>query len=49
MERSDSLMSEADEQEKLELFVSCRNLEDLDVISVTDSYLVVKIQELNQP
>ena len=49
MERADSLMSEAEEREKLELFISCRNLDDLDFITVTDSYLVVKLVENNQP
>lgn len=42
-------MSEGDEQEKLELFVSCRNLDDLDFITVTDSFLVVKLKEYNRP
>ena len=49
MERSDSLMSEGEEQEKLELFISCRNLDDLDFITVTDSYLVVSLLEHNRP
>lgn len=43
-----SLTSE-DESEKLELFFGCRNLADLDLISVTDSFLVIKLQEPNKP
>lgn len=42
-------MSESEEKERLELFVSCRNLDDLDYITVTDSFLVVKLQEYGQP
>lgn len=42
-------MSEGDEKEKLELFISCRNLDDLDFITVTDSFLVVKLIEHGQP
>lgn len=38
-----------DEYEKLELFVSCRNLADLDIITTTDSFLVVRILEPNKP
>lgn len=49
MERQDSLMSEAEEKERIELFISCRNLDDLDFITVTDSFLVVKLLEQGQP
>jgi hypothetical protein len=38
-------MSDAEESEKLELFISCRNLANLDVITTTDSYLVIKLIE----
>ena len=41
--RADSLMSD-EESEKLEITASCRNLADLDFLTVTDSFLVVKIQ-----
>lgn len=37
-------MTSDEASEKLELFFSCKNLADLDFITVTDSYLVVKIQ-----
>ena len=40
-------MSDND-SEKIELFFSCRNLADLDFISVTDSFLVIKMQEANK-
>lgn len=43
MERQDSMMSEAEEKERIEIFISCRNLDDLDFITVTDSFLVVKL------
>lgn len=33
----------------MELFVSCRNLDDLDFITVTDSFLVVKLLEHQKP
>lgn len=49
MERQDSMMSEAEEKERIEIFISCRNLDDLDFITVTDSFLVVKLIENNQP
>jgi hypothetical protein len=42
-------MSEGDEKERIEIFVSCRNLDDLDFITVTDSFLIVKLIENNQP
>ena len=46
MNRFDSL---ADENSyKLELFFCCRNLKDLDFITVTDSFLIVKLQEQNK-
>lgn len=41
--RQSSLMSD-EESQKLELFFSCRNLADLDFITVTDSFLVIKLQ-----
>lgn len=47
-ERSASLMSQND-SEKVEFFMSCRNLRDVDTVTVTDSYLVVKIRHQNQP
>ena len=43
------MMSEAEEKERIEIFISCRNLDDLDFITVTDSFLVVKLIENNQP
>ena len=42
-------MSEGDDKERIEIFVSCRNLDDLDFITVTDSFLIVKLVENNQP
>ena len=47
MNRYDSLMSD-ESSYKLEFFFSCRNLADLDFITVTDSFLVVKMQEQNK-
>lgn len=46
--REGSLMSDED-SEKLELFVSCRKLADLDFITVTDSFLIVRMMEPNKP
>ena len=42
-------MSEGDDKERIQIFVSCRNLDDLDFITVTDSFLIVKLVENNQP
>ena len=42
-------MSEGDDKERIQIFVSCRNLDDLDFITVTDSFLIVKLIENNQP
>lgn len=47
-DRTGSLLSD-DESEKLELFVSCRKLADLDFITVTDSFLIVRMMEPNKP
>ncbi len=41
------MMSEGDDKERIQIFVSCRNL-NLDFISVIDSFLVVKLVENNQ-
>lgn len=49
MNRQLTGMTSDQASEKLELFFSCRNLADLDIITVTDSFLVVKLQELNKP
>jgi hypothetical protein len=49
MNRQMTTMTSDDASEKLELFISCRNLADLDFITVTDSFLVVKLQEVNNP
>lgn len=45
--RSASLMSQND-SERVEFFMSCRNLRDVDTITVTDSFLVVKMRQTNQ-
>ena len=42
-QRQGTSLTSEDESEKLELFVSCRNLADLDLISTTDSFLVIKL------
>ncbi len=42
-DRADSLTSN-DESEKVEIFFSARKLADLDVVSVTDSFLKVYLQ-----
>lgn len=47
-EKVDSMLSD-DESEKLELFISCRNLADLDFLTVTDSFLIVRMMEPNKP
>ena len=48
MDRVNSLTSD-DSSSHLELFFSCRNLADLDIITVTDSFLIVKLSEPNKP
>ena len=40
VDRNDSLLSEQ-ESEKVEIFFCARDLADLDLLSVTDSFLVV--------
>ena len=42
-------MTSDDASEKLELFFAARNLADLDIISTTDSFLVIKMSETNKP
>ena len=46
-ERKQSLTSEAD-FEQVEIYFSARKLADLDIVTVTDSYLVVYLQETNK-
>lgn len=46
VDRNDSLLSEQ-ESEKVEIFFCARDLADLDLLSVTDSFLVVYKQEPN--
>lgn len=46
-ERKESLMSDAD-SEQIELYFSARNLADLDLVTVTDSFLVVYLIEPNK-
>lgn len=41
-------MSDAD-SEKVEIYFGARNLADLDIISVTDSFLRVYLKETNKP
>ena len=41
-------MSDA-ESEQIELYFSARNLADLDLVTVTDSFLVVYLAEPNKP
>lgn len=48
IDRKDSLMSD-NESEKIQIFFSARNLADLDIVSVTDSYLIVYKQQPNKP
>ncbi len=43
-ERTNSLQSQG-ETERLEFFFSCRNLDDVDTVTVTDPFLVVKMKE----
>lgn len=47
--RQGTSMTSDDDSEKLELFIGARNLTDLDLISVTDSFLVIKLSEPNKP
>lgn len=42
-------MTSDEASEKLELFISARNLADLDFITVTDSFLVITLKEPNKP
>lgn len=46
--RVDSMTSD-DQSEKLELFVCCRKLADLDFLTVTDSFLIIRMKEPNKP
>ena len=41
-------MSDAD-SEQVQIYFSARKLADLDIVTVTDSFLVVYLQQLNKP
>jgi hypothetical protein len=45
MDRALSSTTSDEASEKLELFIGCRDLVDLDIITVTDSFLIVTLQE----
>ena len=47
-EKKESLMSDA-ESEQIELYFTARNLADLDLVTVTDSFLMVYLLEPNKP
>lgn len=48
IQRSYSMTSQSD-TERLELFFSCRNLKDMDTVTVTDSFLVVRLTQPLKP
>ena len=48
-EKESSLLSDDVISEKIEIFISARQLADLDTITTTDSYLVVYLFEPNKP